>query len=460
MFRSAIRSGRFLTVSLIAMAAMMASTQMALSQPWDWVLETVDSGADVGEHTSLVLDGSGWPRISYYEGHPNYNLKYAYRDASGWHTEIVDAVDAGEYTSLALNAFGKPRISYYHWGSAYDLKYAYRDASGWHTETVDAAGVVGKYTSLALSDLGRPRISYFDDTNDDLKYAYRDASGWHTETVDAAGYGTSLDLDGSGYPHISYALSQPYYDLKYAYRDGTGWHIETVDGPSPVGGETSLALDGSGYPHISYQGGDLKYAYRNASGWHAETVDAELHTGYDSSLVLDAAGWPHISYRDLSSNDVHYAYRDASGWYTEIVDSVGNVGRMSSLALDASSRPRISYHDDTNGELKYAYAVSPILLTGSLSNGELVLDWTTVADATSYWVYAANNQTYFIPGFTSPYPYRIGVFPPGTTTWSSTNGVGNPDTNRTYLVLAVDPAERILGISNRVGEHDFQAGAP
>jgi hypothetical protein len=45
--------------------------------------------------------------------------------------------------------------------------------------------------------------------------------------------------------------------------DASSWHIETVDSEGGVGEYTSLALDGSGYPHISYYGsGGLKYTSR------------------------------------------------------------------------------------------------------------------------------------------------------------------------------------------------------
>jgi hypothetical protein len=46
------------------------------------------------------------------------------------------------------------------------------------------------------------------------------------------------------------------------------------------------------------------------------------------------------------------------------------------------------------------------------------------------------------------------------TSWLTGNGIGDPDSNWTYLVIAVDEAEAELARSNRAGEHDFDCEIP
>ena len=234
-----------------------------------WHLETVESATLVGMMCSLALDSSDYPHISYRKS-PDRLLRYAYKDAGGWNFETVDTYSSAIYTnqtSIALDSSGYPHIVYpYHNITTlqFDLKYAYKDAVGWHLSILvsDAAG-----PSLTLSSDDYPHIGYIDNSNYDLGYTYKDISGWHVEIIDSAGYvgyNDSLALDTDGYPHISY-YDFTSGDLKYAHKDADGWHVEAADTDGDVGEYTSLVLDSNGKPHISYYDYDndyLKHAYQ------------------------------------------------------------------------------------------------------------------------------------------------------------------------------------------------------
>jgi hypothetical protein len=347
----------------MAMAAIMLAALLTLTVSpalaVNWYIETADSTTNVGRYSSIALDSSGYPHISHFQHYVD-DLKYAYKDANGWHTLTVDSAgDVGYYTAIALDSSGYPHISYMDYGNK-DLKYAYKDANGWHIETIGSAELDD--TSIALDSDGYPHISYYGwpTTSHDggLRYSYKDANGWHTLTVDsrdAVGGYSSIALDSSGYPHISY-FDDNSDDLKYAYKDASGWNTQTIDNAESVGYYTSIALDSTGYPHISYcdlsGDADLKYAYKDASGWNTQTVDSGEYRGAWTSIALDGSGYPHISYMDGKNYNLMYAYKDASGWYFKTVDNARTKG--TSIALDSSGYPHISYCIYT--ALLYAYA--------------------------------------------------------------------------------------------------------
>ncbi|MGB9978606.1 Ig-like domain-containing protein [Methanobacterium sp.] len=341
----------FMLITLL-FTLILAGTVSASNETWH--NESLSKIGVSGGYTSLVMDSSGNPHISYYDNNTG-NLKYTYKSGNKWINETVDTGNKYYFTSLALDSSGNPHISY--WDSK-NLKYAFKYMGSWYKDTVATSNVY--YASLDLDSSGKPHISYSNSLK--LFYATKTSSTWNIETVDSSGTYVggynSLALDSSGNPHISYQDgTNPTYNLKYAYKNSLGWHIETVDSIGDVGEYTSIAIGSSGNPHISYYdytNKNLKYAYKDSTGWHIETADTG-NVGEYTSLALDSTNNPHISYYDGSNNDLKYAYKDITGWHKQTVDNTWTCGHWNSIALDSSGKPYISYTGGSYGDLRYAY---------------------------------------------------------------------------------------------------------
>lgn len=193
----------------------------------------------------------------------------------------INMVDTGENssggTSLALDAFGFPVISYFVEGDK-DLRLAHcNDAACAGGDesivTIDASGYVGTDSELLLDSLGFPVIIYWDRDNENLKLV-------HCNDYNCAGGDESIVV------------------------------VDSVGSAEP---ESSLALDGSGFPVMSYRdvtNGNLKLAHcndANCTGGDESivTVDSSGDVGrYNTTLALDSSGFPVISYRDGTNKDL------------------------------------------------------------------------------------------------------------------------------------------------------------
>jgi hypothetical protein len=366
------------TTALISLLLLLPSCLLGQS----WVTENVDdSGKEVGEFSSMAVDGNGDLHVAYWDATtnaPRGQLIYAFRTAHDkkWSRMVVDR--DGTYVSLAVDSANLPHIVYNSRRET-GLHYAHWDGKQWHRVVVDP-GHTNYFACVRVDAEGHPKISYYLyhlDTGEywlRLKYAYFDEKQWYIQTVDPhmhTGKMNSLALDSNGNPFISYSFLGP-GDMLYARWQDSHWKLGAADlsrtENTHLSYGNSAAMDSLDRPRIAYfdnTKNTVKYAHWDGTRWLTEVVDhlVALDTLDQVSLKIDRAGVPHIAYYDAGLGILKYATRDDHGWKLEVVDRDGNVGMRPTLALNANDEPFISYYDVSNQSLRVAHRET--LTTGS-----------------------------------------------------------------------------------------------
>ncbi|MEX2013826.1 MAG: hypothetical protein WD896_00535, partial [Parcubacteria group bacterium] len=307
----------------------------------DESIETVDSTDLVGERSSIALDASGFPVIAYYKRSGDVMRLLHCNDANcaGGNESIEDLDSAGAANggqiSLALDADGFPVVALYQFnGGAFKIVHC-NDAncSGGNesVQTISASGAIGRGLSLVLDSSGFPVVSFYDETG-------RSGDGsllklLHCNDANCAGGNESTETVGSSLGALFSA-------------------------------NTSLKLDSSGFPVISYweaTNNDLKVAHCNDANCAGEnesivSPDTEGSVGRSSSLVLDSSGFPVVAYRDATNASLKVLHcgdaNCSSGNTATSPDTAENPGNNPSLVLDSSGFPVVAHYESTNDDLK------------------------------------------------------------------------------------------------------------
>jgi hypothetical protein len=283
---------------------------------WDsalnkWFTTTLDQS---NGFCALALDSNQRPHISYLSAGTE-KLKYARWDGAEWNKQTIQirSKRIDFYTSIALDPSDNPTISYYEYqGMGDDLRLNVRNVAWngklWEVRTVDGDRESGKFNSIAVDSAGKPHVAYANvhAGTASLRYSRWNGQSWEPVVLEGPGilgyeaFSVSLLLDKHDNPHIAYTEVHT-RRAKYATRREGKWEFEVVDQLVNLGypDRNGITVDEAGRPYVSYYDaglGQLKLAHKNGAKWITEIVDDNA-AGYTSSIRIDrGAIW--ITYSD------------------------------------------------------------------------------------------------------------------------------------------------------------------
>jgi len=292
--------------------------------------------------TSIAVDPvNNTPAITF--GNSDHELKYAYPSGTTWSVETVDSGrNLGEYSSLAFDRNGTPNIAYNDGWHYANLKFATRSADGsWSNEVVDN-GIYGKIGNtgycpqLRITDTGA-FIAYRDGRTSlgTLRYASRkNGESWEIVSVDAGDSWAGSSLGNTGY-YPAFTFDQQgvpefyYYDQHYEY-------LKRAVGP--------LIDKTFGNYDVVRDGGHVKGLFASVAnkGKFGQDLDFRHLVFYD-----DDSG--NLVYYPSDSNLAHNAT-------FQTVDT--GAGKYCAVASDPAGFASIVYYDETNHAIKLAWQVA------------------------------------------------------------------------------------------------------
>ncbi len=375
-------------IAIVASALLLLSTASA-----QITNQAVDTGGDVGQYTSIALNASGNPVISYYDV-SNGDLKLLICDdptCSSNTQYVVDdgaGADVGLFSSLVLDASGNPIISY-HNETTGALELVVCDdptcTGGGETFTVvdNTALDTGEYTAIALDSNGNPVISYVDATNNDPRLAICAAPACTTPQLTLLdnsafdfGLNTGIDITADDIAFVSYhrtnsGQKSPFIascDLTNCSTPANVTNSAALATGGSAGATNDIALRQTGLPTVIFsQGNDVEIVACNdatcsssTSGAYSPTTPGPL----DLSLTLDANDFPVIALFSRNPNFVNgdlFLLRcndvGCSGGDDQLtlldgsLTVTNNIGQFNAIALGPTGEAFVSYYDGNNDDL-------------------------------------------------------------------------------------------------------------
>lgn len=350
------------------------------SPPQGTATPTLDSGADVGRNTSIVIGVDGLPLILYYDSTNAQSklLRCGKPDCSAT-ISVATFPGMGPHNAITIGDTGMPVVAF---ATAAGLRmYRCVDAGCTTTPTlrgIDNSTSISNLTAAISSD-GRPIFTY--QRNQSVRVALcgnTSCSGVpsiHDVRVGLTAPYPSMVIAPDGRPVI--AIYDETFDRMVVVKCGNlacdsgnteNPILDLTSAANGLGQFTSLAIGADGLPVVAYHKATASLLdlmvfkcsdpVCSVGSSSTVTVDSAGDVGKYASLTIGQDGLPAIAYFDATNADIRYVKCSTAACtaynHKQTIASNGDLGRFASIATRDDGLPIIAYYDATNAVLKVA----------------------------------------------------------------------------------------------------------
>ena len=255
----------------------------------DWVTSILGSAYDF---LDMAIDNNDHLHLSYYS--VNVGLAYLTNSPDGvW--KSPDTVEVGwsgvqlegMCTGIAVDPSNNPHIVYAgqtNGDGVEDIKYAYKDSSGWHYEKVHDGLNQSAANTIAVDGNSIPHLCYFSLADERLYYAVKSGDSWTKTVLDDKGRSwNDIAVTPEGTAHIVYTNDKTeesgkiYYVTNQEFNDSDLDGITDSDEQGPDGSNPAYDGDGDGTPD---------YQQKNATSFQTSDEAYYVTLVCDTSVIL------------------------------------------------------------------------------------------------------------------------------------------------------------------------------
>ncbi len=324
----------------------------------EWYAENLAAvGTYVGQSCALALDQQQNVHICYstydWSEYPPARLHHLWKDEQQqWHNTIVAISDSG-YADLQMGINSQDEINLVFRAAENNIFYApmkfMKTFNGEWTEPCMIEKDGYNDIDLVLDETGRPHVSYYA-INKGIMYRYSpdpNTNLWSAAEMIEPDWGggqlegleTSISLDDSGLPHISYVgnIDHDYREnIKHAWKKDGIWNIEKVDNGDFGSSGNGVFAEGMKKTHFLYAhflSDEIRYATKSRGLWIKQVIDQEENHWFNSALIdQDANHHNHLVYE--KNGVIYYALRRP----VPVLEIHPDTLDFGSVPVDSSSR--------------------------------------------------------------------------------------------------------------------------